>query len=69
MAVNNKIVGPGYNEVQARYKDQPDAEPAGRQGQGRRAGRLGFGADAAEWSMKDDDQHHWSSGFCLARSN
>ena len=24
--VNNKIVGPGYNEVQARYKDQPDAE-------------------------------------------
>jgi cytochrome c551/c552 len=23
--VNNKIVGPGYNEVQARYKDQPDA--------------------------------------------
>ncbi len=24
--VNNKIVGPGYNEVLARYKDQPDAE-------------------------------------------
>lgn len=24
--VNNKIVGPGYNEIQARYKDQPDAE-------------------------------------------
>jgi cytochrome c len=24
--VNNKIVGPGYNEVQARYKDQTDAE-------------------------------------------
>jgi cytochrome c len=24
--VNNKIVGPGFNEVQARYKDQPDAE-------------------------------------------
>lgn len=24
--VNNKIVGPGYNEVVARYKDQPDAE-------------------------------------------
>jgi cytochrome c len=24
--VNNKIVGPGYNEVIARYKDQPDAE-------------------------------------------
>jgi len=24
--VNNKIVGPGYNEVQARYKDQPNAE-------------------------------------------
>ncbi|MBK8890039.1 MAG: c-type cytochrome [Dechloromonas sp.] len=23
--VGNKIVGPGYNEVQARYKDQPDA--------------------------------------------
>ena len=23
--VANKIVGPGYNEVQARYKDQPDA--------------------------------------------
>jgi cytochrome c len=23
---NNKIVGPGYNEIQARYKDQPDAE-------------------------------------------
>jgi cytochrome c len=23
--VNNRIVGPGYNEVQARYKDQPDA--------------------------------------------
>ena len=24
--VNNKIVGPGFNEVQARYKDQTDAE-------------------------------------------
>jgi S-disulfanyl-L-cysteine oxidoreductase SoxD len=24
--VNNKIVGPGYNEVQARYAGQPDAE-------------------------------------------
>jgi cytochrome c len=24
--VGNKIVGPGYNEIQARYKDQPDAE-------------------------------------------
>lgn len=24
--VNNKIVGPGFNEIQARYKDQPDAE-------------------------------------------
>jgi cytochrome c551/c552 len=24
--VNNKIVGPGYNEVVARYKDQADAE-------------------------------------------
>lgn len=24
--LNNKIVGPGYNEVQARYKDQGDAE-------------------------------------------
>ncbi|MEY4592299.1 MAG: hypothetical protein RIR18_1194 [Pseudomonadota bacterium] len=24
--VKNKIVGPGYNEVAARYKDQPDAE-------------------------------------------
>lgn len=24
--VKNKIVGPGYNEVVARYKDQPDAE-------------------------------------------
>jgi cytochrome c len=24
--VNNKIVGPGYNEVQARYKDQTGAE-------------------------------------------
>ena len=24
--VNGKIVGPGYNEVLARYKDQPDAE-------------------------------------------
>lgn len=24
--LNNKIVGPGYNEVQARYKDQADAE-------------------------------------------
>ena len=24
--VNNKIVGPGYNEIQARYKDQADAE-------------------------------------------
>jgi cytochrome c len=24
--VNNKIVGPGFNEVIARYKDQPDAE-------------------------------------------
>ena len=24
--VNNKIVGPGYNEVLARYKDQADAE-------------------------------------------
>ena len=24
--VNNKIVGPGYNEVVTRYKDQPDAE-------------------------------------------
>ncbi len=24
--VSNKLVGPGYNEVQARYKDQPDAE-------------------------------------------
>jgi len=24
--VSNKLVGPGYNEVAARYKDQPDAE-------------------------------------------
>ena len=24
--VNNKIVGPGYNEVETRYKGQPDAE-------------------------------------------
>ncbi len=24
--INSKIVGPGYNEVVARYKDQPDAE-------------------------------------------
>ena len=24
--VNNKIVGPGFNEIQARYKDQPNAE-------------------------------------------
>jgi cytochrome c len=24
--VGNKIVGPGFNEIQARYKDQPDAE-------------------------------------------
>lgn len=24
--LNNKIVGPGFNEVLARYKDQPDAE-------------------------------------------
>ena len=24
--VNNKIVGPAFNEIQARYKDQPDAE-------------------------------------------
>jgi cytochrome c len=24
--IGNKVVGPGFNEIQARYKDQPDAE-------------------------------------------
>ncbi len=47
--MKNKIVGPGYNEIVARYQGQTDAESrlvakvkAGGQA-------LGFDADAAEW--------------------
>jgi cytochrome c len=51
--LKSKIVGPGYNEVFTRYRGQTDAEDRlVAEGQGWRAGRLGFDPDATQQSCE-----------------
>ena len=54
-AIDKKIVGPSYVDVAAKYKgDKGAAAKLDDQGQGRRLGRLGTGADAAERRRRPD---------------
>ena len=51
----SKIVGPGYNEVAAKYKARPTPRQARRQAQGRRPGRGGAIPMPPQTQLKDGD--------------